>query len=287
MKGGMSSSLFTDLIQMVFFGVLLTVILSIIIPKTSGGISTIIHSGEWKWSMGLNLLIVAFIQSFSYPFHDPVMTDRGFLSAPKVTLKSFMWAGLIGGICIILFSFVGIYGQTLNLEGQAPVEVAKVLGIGMMLMVNFIMITSAASTLDSTFSSFSKLAVLDLKIIKEHSVSKGRIIMAILTLVGTIPVFMNPEILSATTISGTMVIGLAPIFVFWNKNAPPLSFYLSIGVGLLFGFMLVFDVFPSDYNFTTGKYAALLTVNVYGTIACFAAFLIPFILQKKVHGKNA
>ncbi len=166
MKGGMSSSLLTDLIQMVFFAVLLTVILGIIIPKTEGGISTIISTGEWKWSMGVNLLLVAFIQSFSYPFHDPVMTDRGFMSSPLVTLKSFLWAGLIGGVCILLFSWVGIYGQLNGLSGEAPVEVAKLLGISMMLMINFIMITSAASTLDSTFASFSKLAVLDLKLVK-------------------------------------------------------------------------------------------------------------------------
>lgn len=285
MKGGMSSSLLTDLIQMVFFAVLLTVILGIIIPKTEGGISTIISTGEWKWSMGVNLLLVAFIQSFSYPFHDPVMTDRGFLSSPLVTLKSFLWAGLIGGVCILLFSWVGIYGQLNGLSGEAPVEVAKLLGVAMMLMINFIMITSAASTLDSTFASFSKLAVLDLKLVKKPSVSKGRIIMAVLTLIGTLPVFMNPEILSATTISGTMVIGLAPIFLFWKLDVPKSSFYLSIGTGLVFGFCLVFKVLPTEYLFTTGKYADLLTINVLGTIACFVVFFIPFLFKKSSNVK--
>jgi hypothetical protein len=40
---------------------------------------------------------------------------------------------------------------------------------------------------------------------------------------GTIPVFLNAEILSATTISGTTVIGLTPVF-FWNMKVPKISF---------------------------------------------------------------
>ncbi len=287
MKGGMSSSLFTDLIQMIFFGLLITVILSVIIPKTEGGIIAIVSTGEWKWSMGVNLLLVAVVQSFSYPFHDPVMTDRGFISPVRTTLKSFMWAGLIGGICIVLFSWVGVYGKMNGLSGEAPVQVSKLLGIGMMLMINFIMITSAASTLDSTFSSFSKLAVLDLKLIKQPSVSKGRIIMALLTLVGTIPIFMNPEILSATTISGTMVIGLAPIFLCWKLKVPRISFYLSIAVGLISGLVLVFKLLPESLYFTSGKYADLLTVNIVGTIACFVVYFIPVILQKSRYAEDA
>lgn len=281
MKGGMSSSLLTDLIQMIFFAILLVIILSVIIPKTEGGVSTLIQSGEWKWGMGVNLLLVAIIQSFSYPFHDPVMTDRGFITDAKTSLKSFLWAGLIGGLSIVLFSWVGIYGRLEGIEGEAAVEVSKLLGVVMMLIVNFIMITSAASTLDSTFSSFSKLAIMDLKIVSSPSVTKGRVIMGVLTLLGTIPIFMNPEILSATTISGTMVIGLAPVFLFWKWKAPRVSFYLSVGIGLCVGIMLVMGVVSSDYYFTSGKFADLLTLNVWGTIACFGGYVLPMIFKKK------
>jgi hypothetical protein len=73
------------------------------------------------------------------------------------------------------------------------------------------MITSAASTLDSTFSSF-EIVSLDLNLGK--SVTFGRLSMVIVALLGTIPVFLNAEILSATTISGTTVIGLTPVFYF-------------------------------------------------------------------------
>jgi hypothetical protein len=46
-------------------------------------------SGVWSFELGLNLFFAAIIQSFSYPFHDPVLTDRAFLSSPKVTRRAF------------------------------------------------------------------------------------------------------------------------------------------------------------------------------------------------------
>ncbi|MGB2685366.1 MAG: sodium:solute symporter, partial [Olleya sp.] len=213
-KGGLSSSIFTDVIQMVLFSVLLIIILYTIFSVENFNTKDIVNSGTWSFELGLNLFFAAIIQSFSYPFHDPVLTDRAFISSPKVTRKSFLWASLLGAICIILFSLIGVYAQTQGLKGQAAVEVGKAFGVVVLLVINFIMITSAASTLDSTFSSFSKLLAVDLGLGK--SLTFGRLAMVAIAVLGTIPIFFNAEILSATTISGTMVIGLTPIFVFWN-----------------------------------------------------------------------
>ncbi|MFK7832026.1 MAG: sodium:solute symporter [Winogradskyella sp.] len=278
-KGGLSSSIFTDVIQMVLFSVLLIVILWQIFSIENFSANDVITSGTWSFELGLNLFFAAIIQSFSYPFHDPVLTDRAFISSPKVTRKSFLWASLLGAICIVLFSVIGVYAQTQGFKGQAAVEVGKAFGVVILLVINFIMITSAASTLDSTFSSFSKLLAVDLKLGK--SLSFGRLSMAVIAILGTLPVFFNAEILSATTISGTMVIGLTPIFVFWNLNVPKLSFYLSIICGLIFGFMLVFDSFPEALMFTTGKYASLLWVNIWGILSCFILYFIPKLLKLK------
>lgn len=275
LKGGMRSSLLTDLIQMILFGVLLAIILGIILPQENGDIGKFIGSGEWKMSTGLNLLFVALIQIFSYPFHDPVLTDRGFISDPKTTLKSFFWAVPIGVLCILLFSFVGIYAKLTGLEGQAAVEVGKVLGLPVMLMMNFIMVTSAASTLDSTFSSFSKLVNIDLRFWGGGlSISKGRMSMIFITLLGTIPVFLGPEILSATTVSGTMVIGLAPVFLFWNKEVPKWAFHASVGAGIVFGLLLATKSYPESLIWFDGKYGDLLSVNILGSLVCFGLFLL-------------
>ncbi|WP_299064746.1 sodium:solute symporter [uncultured Polaribacter sp.] len=278
LKGGLSSSIFTDVIQMVLFSVLLLIILGTIFTTDDFSSEEIISSGTWSFELGLNLFFAALLQSFSYPFHDPVLTDRGFISSPKVTRKSFLWASILGAICIVLFSLIGVYAQTKGMSGQAAVEVGKALGIVLLLVINFIMITSAASTLDSTFSSFSKLLAIDLNLGK--SVSFGRITMITVAVLGTIPVFLNAEILSATTISGTMVIGLTPIFICWKTQVPKISYYLSVCCGLLFGFLLVFNIFPEALIFTTGKYADLLWVNLWGILSCVLLYFIPSWIRK-------
>ena len=279
LKGGLSSSIFTDVLQMGLFSVLLIVILGVIFgPKTNFTISEAALSGIWSFEMGLNLLFAAVLQSLSYPFHDPVLTDRGFISSPKVTLKSFLLATVVGGICIILFSIIGVYAKASGMSGQAAVEVGKAFGVVLLLVINFIMITSAASTLDSTFSSFSKLVSIDLKL--GNSLKVGRWSMVFIAVLGTIPVFLDAEILSATTISGTMVIGLTPVFIFWKSKAPKLSFHLSVLCGIVFGFLLIFNLFPNQLIFTTGKYADLLWINFWGIISCITLYFIPIWIRK-------
>ncbi|WP_339626242.1 sodium:solute symporter [uncultured Maribacter sp.] len=279
LKGGMSSSIFTDVVQMGLFSILLAVILFTIFGNTtSTTVTEVANSGIWSFETGLNLLFAALLQSFSYPFHDPVLTDRGFISSPKITLKSFLWASILGAICIILFSSIGVYAQSQGMQGQAAVEVGKAFGVLILLVINFIMITSAASTLDSTFSSFSKLVAIDLKF--GNSLKFGRWSMVVVAILGTIPVFLNAEILSATTSSGTMVIGLTPVFLFWRGKAPKISFHLSVFSGLFFGFLLIFNWFPQALIFTSGKYADLLWINFWGIICCLLVYIIPTWIKK-------
>ncbi len=277
LKGGLSSSFFTDGIQMMLFGILLIVILGVIFNQQDFTPQDIVSSGTWSFDLGLNLFLAAILQSFSYPFHDPVLTDRGFVSNPIITRKSFIWAAFLGGLCIVLFSIIGVYAQSRGMQGQAAVEVAKSLGVVLLLIINFIMITSAASTLDSTFSSSSKLIVIDLGLGK--SIKLGRIVMILVAVLGTIPVFLDAEILSATTISGTMVIGLTPVFICWNIKVPTVSYFLSITCGLFFGILLVFNWFPKDLIFTSGKYADLLWVNFWGILLCFLCYFTPRWIQ--------
>ncbi len=287
LKGGMASSILTDVIQMAFFGVLVVVILGAIFPKVEGGATTLLTQGEWTLAGGGNLLLVAVLQSFSYPFHDPVLTDRGFLSDPKSTLRAFLWATPVGFLCILLFSLVGIYGGTAGVEGQAPVEVARLLGGPLLLVMNFIMVTSAASTLDSTFTSFSKLTVVDLlgrgkpPYASAGTVTLGRLAMVAIVIVGTLPVLFDPAILSATTVSGAMVFGLAPVFCLWRLGAPAVSFYLSVGFGVLCGTVFALGWWPAAWAFSEGAYAALLSVSIVESIGCLLLYLVPVLLKNR------
>jgi len=279
MKGGLRSSLITDMVQMVLFGILLFVILGIILPR-AGGVAHMAASGRWTMATGMNLLFAALIQVFSYPFHDPVLTDRGFITDVGTTLKSYLTATVIGFASILLFSLVGVYARQQGLIGQAAVEVSRTLGLGMMLVTNFIMITSAASTLDSAFASVAKLGVVDLGARRRYSVNRGRIVMGIVAVAGSLPLLFSPEIISATTVSGTMVIGLAPVFLLWKWKAPRISFHLSVGTGILAGLILIFGLLPDSWYLTHGKYAALLSINIYGTGLCFLLYTIPLFVQK-------
>ena len=272
LKGGLSSSLLTDLIQFILFGVLLVAILSIIIPKEDTGISAFTSSISWEHQGAINLILVALLQVFSYPFHDPVLTDRAFILGPKKTRSSFIWATLIGFVCIVLFSFVGISARLNNLEGPATNAIANATGLVMTLLINLIMVTSAASTLDSAFSSFSKLVCVDVPKKKQPKLSHGRIAMISICVLGSIPVFFGPEILSATTISGTMVIGLAPIFLFWNKKVHKHTFSICVLTGIAIGIAYSLDILPRLFNTGTSKYADLLDANILGTISCFLVF---------------
>ncbi len=278
LKGGLSSSIFTDAIQMLFFAILLIFILGKIFSYKNFSLSDIYWSSEWSMALGGNLIFTALIQSFSYPFHDPVLTDRGFLSNPKTTLKSFLWAAIVGFFCILLFSFIGVFAKANGIVGQSTLVVSRLFGTVFLLVINFIMISSAASTLDSTFASASKLLAIDLNI--KPTLSFGRLVMIGIAIVGTIPVFLDASILSATTISGTMVIGLAPVFILWKMKTPKISFYASVFAGITFGFLLVFKTFPSSLILTTGKYADLLWINIWGSFICFILYLLPIWIKK-------
>ncbi len=280
LKGGMRTSLITDSIQMLFFAALLFILLVFILPESNASPADYIKSGQWTMAGGLSLLFTVFIQIFSYPFHDPVLTDRGFISSPKVTRKSYIWATVVGFLSIFLFSLIGIFAKFKGLQGQATVEVSKLLGVAVMLMMNLIMITSASSAIDSTFSSFSKLVVIDLDKQPVKSIGKGRLAMILVATLGTIPVFLDADILSATTISGTMVIGLAPVFLFWNKQMPKISFQLSVWTGVAVGVLLASGKTPNALIWFNGKYGDLLSLNLVGSILCFSLFFLPLLFKK-------
>lgn len=111
-------------------------------------------------------------------------------------------------------------------------------------------------------------------------VSAGRWAMVGITLLGTLPVFLNPAILSATTVSGAMVVGLAPVFCLWWLPVPRAGFFLSVLAGLAFGTVYVLGVWPAWLVYGTLPYADLLSVTVCSLLVCTLLYLSPLLVRR-------
>ncbi len=295
--GGMRASLLTDRIQAILAFVLLGVVLTVLFPGLSAkGVPEVPIDLR---QAGITFCLLALVQVLSYPFHDPVLTDRAFLSPPRDMLKSFILAALISGGFIFLFSFIGLYARAHGLPANPSVSVPAAFGLLMMLVFNGIMLLSGSSTIDSTFTSVAKLAARDWRNDTREPAARhltaGRIAVLAVAVIGNLPLLtiylgdkVGPAIIAATTISGTMVMGLAPIFLLaWIKPASRLSFHLAFWPGLAFGVMrtvevfLKISIFPEAIALGFGKYAVDLGVNVWGLLICTAGYLIGAALTRK------
>ena len=286
LKGGLRSSIFTDVIQAVVFILFLGMVLAYVLPAHAPG--ALLSEGKFALNSGGDLLLVALLQALSYPFHDPVLTDRGFITEEKTMLRAFIVAGVLGFVAILAFSLVGVHARLEGIKpsGNVPAEVARGLGFAGFFAMVIVMVSSAGSTLDSTFTSLSKLVARELpllagKLPSPKAMSIGALTMVAFALLGNLPMIAGTDILKATTISGTMVIGLAPIFLFSNRVAySPLSFHLAFWTGIALGLLQASNLIPPAWAIGSGKYAILLGTNVYGLILCTAGFFLPHALLR-------
>ena len=288
-RGGLRSSLLTDSGQMLLAAVLLSVVLVVVFPP-------LIERGLGEVSpevglAGMTFVGLAAVQVLSYPFHDPVLTDRAFITSPRVMVRAFVLAGLLSGGFILLFSSVGLYARAFGVSGTASVAVPASFGLPLLLVFNAIMLTSAGSTLDSTFASTAKLTALDWFNRTDNPDAQFRLVgrraMVVIAVAGNLPLLsiyfgagVGPAIIAATTISGTMVMGLAPIFLLsFLPRAGAASFHLAFWPGLAFGVIKTVEsatgtpIFPDWINLGGGKYADDLGINVWGLAVCTAGYL--------------
>jgi hypothetical protein len=203
-------------------------------------------------------------------------------------LRAMLWSGLLGFICIFAFSLVGVHAKLEGLPGgdNMPGEVARAFGAVPYLLMTLVMILAAGSTLDSTFASVAKAVGQEIPLLAgrtpgERAVGIGMITMVAFALLGNLPMIAGTDILKATTVSGTMVMGLAPIFLLAPLvKFSPWSFHLAFWSGVILGVLLAAGAIPASWAIGTGKYALLLGVNLYGLLICFAGFLLPLAWQR-------
>jgi len=268
MLGGLHASLRTDLFQMLVFLVVLGLLL--FFAFSGGHFSTaLLHFKPFAFhEPGPVLLLVALLQVWSYPMHDPVMMDRGFLADRRTTWRSFIHAGWISSLCILAFGSLGLIAGAGALNGEAMNQaLARLLGEGPMLLFSATLVISAMSTLDSTLSSSAKLLIMDMQLAPAR-VRNGRIAMALFMLLGLALVFWgNQDLFSAVAVSGTASLYLAPVIFFslWrNQRRIPLWSYLGSFVTAQTGALLYFTE-SSGYSALLGeahKYTKLLWISL-------------------------
>jgi len=216
MMGGLRGSLRTDVFQTILLLVGLVVLFGIMLVSEGFSVGAIVASTPEVSSPGWVLLAVAALQVISYPMHDPVMMDRGFLADRETTKKSFYYACVISVAAIMIFGLLGVYGGLNKADGEGMTEtLTRLLGEPAMIVFNIALIVSAVSTLDSTFSSSSKLVVDQMGVVSK-TVKNGRLVMVAFLLGGLFFLFLGQkDLFAAVAVSGTAAMFLTPVIGVW------------------------------------------------------------------------
>jgi Na+/proline symporter len=268
MLGGLRASIRTDVFQMLAFMLTLLVLMTLVFNANLFSSESLLFKSFVINEPGPVLMLVALLQIWSYPLHDPVMMDRGFLADRKTTRKSFLHAAWISALCILAFGSLGIIAGASAQAGESMTStLQRLLGDGPMVLFNAALVISAMSTLDSTLSSSSKLVVVDMKLLSLR-VANGRLVMVMFMLLGLALVFIgNKDLFSAVAVSGTASMYLAPVVFFslWGgrTDVPVWSYLLAFAFAIV-GATLYFTE-SSGHSHWLGeahKYTKLLWITV-------------------------
>ena len=268
MVGGLRASLRTDLFQMILFLGTLAMLVVLVINSNAVAFNDLWFKPFDMTQPGPVLMVVALLQIWSYPMHDPVMMDRGFLADRETTRRSFFHACWISFLCILTFGCMGVLAGANAISGESMNDaLMRLLGEWPMLVFSGCLIISAMSTLDSTLSSSAKLVASDMGVLR-MSLRNGRIVMAVFMLLGLVLVFTgNKDLFSAVAVSGTASMYLAPVVFFslWGKRRDiPVWSYLFTFVLALSGAALYFTE-SSGHSALLGdlhKYTKLLYICI-------------------------
>lgn len=283
MLGGLHASLRTDVLQFGILTALLAVLFVMMLLAPEFALGAIVSSSPDPISPGWILLVVALIQVPSYPLHDPVMMDRGFLADRATTRASFRHAFWISALLILAFGLLGIFAG-LHRAGEEEFldTLTRLLGQPAALLLGIALVISAASTMDSTFASTAKLAVIDMRI-GPRSSANGRIAMALFAAMGLLMVFFGTQdLFAAVAVSGTAALFLTPVIV-WSialdRQVAPAALGVAVAAALLAA-VLYFLESSGHVGWIEGltgishNYSKLLLLNVSALAVGLAAFAI-------------
>ncbi len=277
--GGLTAALRTDVLQMAIFLVVFAAALVALLVSPDFSLSAALTApGSSGGYLGWVLMVVAALQVFSYPAHDPVMMDRGFLADEATTRASFLHAFWISALCIVGF---GLFGIQASLQGASYED--QLIGTWATMFPGWVfgalmlsLLVSALSTLDSALSSASRLVVEELHL-APRSLNGGRAAMLVFALAGTgLTLWGSQTLFDAVAVSGTASMFLTPVLIVglvMNRNVPLWSYLVAwaaamLGAAAYFAraWEPVAAILPEGH-----KYEQLLAICVVVLIVGFAA----------------
>ncbi|PTX56523.1 Na+/proline symporter [Litoreibacter ponti] len=237
--GGLSAALRTDVVQMVVFLAVFGVAFVYLVASPGFSLAAIVTSeGASGTRQGWVLLAVALLQVFSYPAHDPVMMDRGFIADRKTTRASFLHAFWLSALCILAFGVFGIHAANLGAayEGQLLNTWAGMFPTWVYVALLVSLLVSALSTLDSALSSAARLSVEELRL-APRTLGGGRVAMLVFMVAGgALTLWGNATLFDAVAVSGTASMFLTPVMVAvfgLGWSVPLWSYLVSFAAAIL------------------------------------------------------
>ncbi|GHA53599.1 sodium:solute symporter [Amylibacter ulvae] len=238
--GGLRASLRTDVLQMLIFLVVFIIAFCVMVLGDGFSFGAIfgaqgVHDQASR--PGWVLVAVAALQVFSYPAHDPVMMDRGFLADEETTRKSFGFAFIISALCIFGFGMFGIQAGLIGAayENQLLGTWSTMFGPFVYFLIAASLLVSAISTLDSALASAARL-VIDEFNVAARSVLNGRIAMVFFMVGGAIlTLWGNKTLFDAVAVSGTASMFLTPVLIlaFMGMIVPRWSYLVAWTAAIL------------------------------------------------------
>ncbi|MBO9477789.1 sodium:proline symporter [Shimia sp. R11_0] len=277
--GGLSAALRTDVVQMSLFLVVFGAAFVALLLRPEFNFAAVMTApGASGPHNGWVLLLVAALQVFSYPVHDPVMMDRGFLTDRATTRKSFFHAFWLSTLCILAFGFFGIQAslEGAAYEGQLIGTWATMLPGWVFTLLIVSLLVSALSTLDSALSSAARLVVEELRL-APRSLAGGRIAMVVFALAGgALTLWGNQTLFDAVAVSGTASMFLTPVLVvglLTGRDVPLWSYMVSFAAAFTGAITYMFRDNPvfSALLYEGHKYEQLLQICVIVLAIGFAA----------------
>ncbi|WP_306116668.1 MULTISPECIES: sodium:proline symporter [unclassified Roseovarius] len=279
--GGLSAALRTDVLQMLVFLVIFALAFGALVTSPGFDLGAVLTaegtSGAWN---GQVLLLVAFLQVFSYPAHDPVMMDRGFIADRETTRRSFLHAFWISAVCIIGFGFFGIQAglQGAEYEGQLIGTWMGIFPPWLFVALLVSLLISALSTLDSALASAARLVVDELRL-SPRTLNGGRLAMVIFMVLGALlTLWGNQTLFDAVAVSGTASMFLTPVLLVglvMGRDIALWAYVVAFAAALL-GAVAYFaraSAFFASLLPEGHKYEQLLAICVVVLIVGFAAVL--------------